>query len=231
MAGGQGHRIMATAPRCSGPALALTGTLALVCAVLGWQRTAMAQGARLPAELSRLLGEIKRADTDLLAVSEEDGRFLRLMVVTSHATRALEIGGANGYSAIWVGLGLRETGGTLTTIEYDPARARVLGENIRRAGLSDIVTVVAGDAFSAVPRLPGSFDFVFLDAWKRDYKRFFDLLLPRLMTRGLFLAHNVVNKQDEMKDFLATIQHHDGVMTTIVSPSGEGMSVSLKLSK
>jgi predicted O-methyltransferase YrrM len=223
--------MMATATRRSRPAMVLMSALLFVCAMLGWQSTPIAQGAQLPANLTRLLGEIKHADTDLLAVSEEDGRFLRLMVATSHATRALEIGGANGYSAIWIGLGLRETGGTLTTIEYDPARARVLGENVRRAGLSDIVTVVSGDAFSAVPKLMGSFDFVFLDAWKRDYKRFFDLLLPRLVPRGLFLAHNVVNKQDEMKDFLAAIQHHDGVMTTIVSPSGEGMSVSLKLSR
>ena len=47
---------------------------------------------------------------------------------------------------------------------------------------------------------------MFLDAWKRDYKRFFDLVLPRLAPRGLFLAHNVVNKQTEMRDFLAAIQ-------------------------
>jgi predicted O-methyltransferase YrrM len=221
----------ATARRRGAPAVALVAALVFIAAVRGSRSTAIAQGARLPADLMRLLGEIKRADTDLLAVSEEDGRFLRLMVAASHATRALEIGGANGYSAIWIGLGLRETGGTLTTIEYDPARARVLNDNVRRAGLADIVTVVPGDAFSAVPKLAGPFDFVFLDAWKRDYKRFFDLLLPRLVTRGLFLAHNVVNKQDEMKDFLAAIHHTEGVITTIVSPSGEGMSVSLKLSR
>jgi predicted O-methyltransferase YrrM len=223
--------MMATAIRWRGLALILAGAWVCFGSVLGWPSTLLAQGPALPAELTRLLGEIKRADTDMLAVSEEDGRFLRLMVATSRSTRALEIGGANGYSAIWIGLGLRETGGTLTTIEYDAVRARGLGENIRRAGLSDIVTVVSGDAFSAVPTLAGPFDFVFLDAWKRDYKRFFDLLFPRLVTRGLFLAHNVVNKQAEMKDFLTAIQHHDGVMTTIVSPSGEGMSVSLKLSK
>ena len=59
----------------------------------------------------------------------------------------------------------------------------------------------------------------------------FDLVFPRLVTRGLLLAHNVVNKQAEMKDFLAAIQDNDAVMTTVVSPSGEGMSVSLKLSR
>jgi caffeoyl-CoA O-methyltransferase len=161
-------------------------------------------------------------------VSEEDGRFLRLMVGSSGATRALEIGGASGYSAIWIGMGLRETGGRLVTIEYDAVRAKELAENIRRAGLSDIVQVVSGDAFQQIPKVPGTFDFVFLDAWKKDYKRFLDVVYPRLDKGGLFLAHNVVNKRSEMGDFLDAVQRNPSLWTTIVSPSGEGMSVSLK---
>jgi len=179
-------------------------------------------------ELSRLLAEIKGHDTGLLAVSEEDGRFLRLMVGSSGATRALEIGGASGYSAIWIGMGLRDTGGRLVTIEYDPLRAKELAANIRRAGLSDIVQVMAGDAFEQIPKTQGNFDFVFLDAWKRDYKRFFELVYPRLDKGGLFIAHNVVNKRSEMGDFLDAVQKHPSLWTTIVSPSGEGMSVSLR---
>jgi predicted O-methyltransferase YrrM len=184
--------------------------------------------AQTPEQL-KVLSEIKAADTDLLAVSEEDGRFLRVMVAASGAKRALEIGGASGYSAIWIGLGLRQTGGHLTTIEYDPARAKKAADNIRRAGLSDVVTVVPGDGFVEVPKLTGAFEFVFLDAWKKDYKRFFDLIFPRVAPRGVFLAHNVVNKQDEMRDFLAAIQKNPAVFTTIVKPSGEGMSVSYKV--
>jgi len=178
-----------------------------------------------------LLQQIKAADKDQLAVSEEDGRLLRVMVVTRGAKRALEIGGASGYSAVWIGLGLRETGGHLTSIEYEPARARMEGENIRKAGLSDVVTVVPGDAFAEIPKLEGEFDFVFLDAWKRDYKRFLDLILPRLEPRGLFLAHNVVNKQAEMRDFLDAITRNPKLATTIVAPANEGMSVSVKLSR
>ena len=180
-------------------------------------------------DISRLLSQIKAADTEQLAVSEEDGRFLRLMTVSSGSTRALEIGGAHGYSAIWIGLGLRETGGRLTSIEFDPQRAKIAAENIRKAGLSDIVTVVSGDAFAAIPKLEGEFDFVFLDAWKRDYKRFLDLVLPRLRPRGLFLAHNVVNKQAEMRDFLSAIRSDAGLLSTVVKPSDEGMSLSIKL--
>jgi len=181
----------------------------------------------VPKAASLVLNRIKAADTNLLAVSEEDGRFLRFLVVSSGAKKVLEIGGANGYSAIWIGLGLRETGGRLVTIEYDAARAKDAEANIKAAGLSDVVQVVSGDAFKAIPGLPGAFDFVFLDAWKKDYQRFFDLVFPRLDNGGLFVAHNVVNKASEMGDFLTTLRTHPGLRSAIVSPSGEGISVSV----
>jgi caffeoyl-CoA O-methyltransferase len=182
----------------------------------------------IPAQVTAVLSAIKQADTGQLAVSEEDGRFLRLLIVTNGTKRALEIGAASGYSGIWMGLGLRETGGRLVTVEYDPDRAREAAENVRRAGLTDVVTVLSGDAFEQIPQLDGGFDFVFLDAWKRDYQRFFDLVFPRLAHGGLFVAHNVLNKPDEMQDFLTTIDTHPDLVTAIVAPSSEGVSVSWK---
>lgn len=208
--------------------LQLLATCALVTPLVQPSAAQTRAGAVSP-DLTKLLTDIKAADKDLLSVSEEDGRLLRVMVTASGAKRALEIGGANGYSAIWIGLGLRDTGGSLTTIEFDPARARSAQENLRQAGLSGIVTVVSGDAFVEIPKLAGNFDFVFLDAWKRDYKRFFDMVFPRLQPHGLFLAHNVVNKAGEMRDFLAAIQRNPAVLTTIVKPADEGMSVSVKI--
>jgi predicted O-methyltransferase YrrM len=183
----------------------------------------------LEPAVAAVLADIRGRDREQLAVSEEDGRFLRTLAAASGARRALEIGAASGYSAIWLGLAMRETSGRLVTIEYDAARAREAAANIRRAGLADVVEVVAGDAFQQIPRLAGTFDFVFLDAWKRDYRRFFDLVFPRLERGGLFVAHNVVNKADEMRDFLAVVDSHPDLWTAIVRPSGEGMSVSYRV--
>jgi predicted O-methyltransferase YrrM len=209
-------------------------TLALLFAIaVSVPGSTPAQSSAVPSpgvstQLQALMEDIRRADTGKLAVSEEDGRFLRLMVASSGAKSALEIGAASGYSAIWIGLGLRETGGKLTTIEYDAPRAREARANIERAGLADIVTVLSGDAFKEIPKLQGPIDFVFLDAWKRDYKKFLDLVYPRLAPGGLFLAHNVVNKREEMPDFLSAIEGNPDLFTTIVAPSGEGVSVSWK---
>ena len=208
--------------------LAIICTCALLATTVAMPaRTGPALHGVSPA-VSQLLTEIRQADKGQLAVSEEDGRFLWLLVASSGSRQALEIGAASGYSAIWIGLGLRETGGRLTTIEYDPKRAGEARANIARAGLSDIVQVVSGNAFKAIPGIPGEFDFVFLDAWKRDYQKFFDLVFPRMPDKALFVAHNVLNKKDEMGDFLHTIGSHPRLLTTIVAPSGEGVSVSLK---
>ncbi len=187
--------------------------------------------ATLPAltpELTQLLERIKAADAGQLSVSEEDGRFLRLLVVATGTQKAVEIGGASGYSAIWLGLGLRETGGMLTTIEYDPVRARELQANIAAAGLNDVVTVVAGDAFKAVPAESGVFDFVFIDAWKPDYQKYLEMTFPRLRRGGLIVAHNVINKGDEMKDFLQSVTTRPDLLTAIVAPGSEGVSISVK---
>ena len=190
--------------------------------------TAVPPTPGLSPAVQAVLDDIRKADTGHLAISEEDGRFLRVLVSANRVQHALEIGAASGYSAIWIGLGLRETGGRLVTIEYDPARAKEAAANVARAGFSDIVQVVPGDAFKEIPKVQGQFDFVFLDAWKRDYQHFFEMVFPRMPRGGLFVAHNVINKRNEMGDFLHTIETNPDLFTTIVAPAGEGVSVSWK---
>jgi len=215
--------------RKSALTLVVLAPLGLVAAACGTPSPSPAPPAPgITTDLTPLLAEIKAKDAGQLAVSEEDGRFLRVLVATRGTRRALEIGGASGYSGIWIGQGLRQTGGRLVTIEYDPVRAKEAAENIKRAGLSDIVQVIAGDAFVEIPKLQGTFDMIFLDAWKKDYKAFFELTFPTLEPGGVFLAHNVVNKREEMGDFFDAIGAAPGAWSTIIAPSGEGISLTYK---
>jgi caffeoyl-CoA O-methyltransferase len=211
-----------------GPMRCSLSVVIVVAVVVSLQAQNARPGGALTPQIESVLHAIKAADKGLLAVSEEDGRFLRVLVATRGARSILEIGAASGYSGIWLGLGARESGGRVVAIEYDPQRAKEAADNVRRAGVSDVVRVIRGDAFAEIPKLPGGFDLVFLDAWKPDYKKFFDMVYPRLNPGGVFVAHNVVNKKNEMEPFLRTILTHPALYTTIVSPSGEGMSVSYK---
>ena len=207
----------------------LAGTLFLALLLSSPSLAQLRGSGALTPQIESVLRSIKAADKGQLAVSEEDGRFLRVLVATRGAKSILEIGAASGYSGIWLGLGARESGGRVVAIEYDQIRAREAAANVKRAGLDDVVRVVHGDAFKEIPKLQGTFDFVFLDAWKPDYRKFFDMVFPRLTPGGLFTAHNVVNKKSDMEPFLGTIQNNPALFTAIVSPSGEGMSVSYKI--
>src|SRR5688572_5231012 len=114
--------------------LVAVAAVLLVAVYLAAQSPRPAGSLTPPVET--LLKTIKAADKGQLAVSEEDGRFLRVLVATRGAKSILEIGAASGYSGIWLGLGARESGGRVVAIEYDPQRAREAAENIRRAGLT-----------------------------------------------------------------------------------------------
>ena len=210
----------------SRPLLALVSAIVLSWPVLTLD--ARQSDRSVPPEAAKVLADIKKIDKELYSVSEEDGRFLRVLIGARGAKRVLEIGAARGYSAIWMGLALRDTGGSLVTIEFDPARAKEAKANVERAGVAGNVRVIAGDAFAEIPKVTGTFDLVFLDAWKPDYKKFFDLVFPRLDPGGVFVAHNVVNKKSEMGDFLGAISSRSDAWTSIVSPSGEGMSLTYK---
>src|SRR5688572_22856640 len=144
----------------------ILATFTIVAALVStlWGQTPAPAGALTPA-IDSVLKRIRAADKGQLAVSEEDGRFLRVLVATRGAKSILEIGAASGYSGIWLGLGARETGGRVTAIEYDRQRATEAADNIRKAGVADVVRVVHGDAFKEIPKLQGAFDLVFLDAW------------------------------------------------------------------
>jgi caffeoyl-CoA O-methyltransferase len=209
-------------------AVCVLGIAALVTGHRGTNPTARGLSSSSLPDPAPILEEIRSRDAGQLAISEQDGQFLRVLVASRGTRRALEIGSASGYSGIWIGQGLRETGGQLVTIEYDPVRAREAADNIARAGLSDIVQVIAGDAFVEIPKLEGTFDMIFLDAWKQDYKRFFEMTFPRLDDGGVFLAHNVVNKREDMGDFLDAIWTHPGAWTSVIAPSGEGISLTYK---
>src|SRR5512139_776251 len=126
-----------------------------------------------------------------LAVDTENGRMLRLLAESTGAKHAVEIGTSTGYSALWTLLGLRATGGRLTTFELDPGRAEQARKHFQEAGVDTLVEVVVGDAHETVKRLKGPVDLLFLDADKEGYASYLKTLLPLLRPGGLIAADNV----------------------------------------
>ena len=67
-----------------------------------------------------------------------------------------------------------------------------------------------------------------MDAWKEDYKKFFDLTLPLLKPGGVFLAHNAISHARHMQDFLEAAKNHPALITNVIQMGRDGFCVSFK---
>lgn len=176
--------------------------------------------------LSLLLEQIPKEQGRRMNVPEVDGRMLRCLVEAIDAKTVVEIGTSNGISAIWMGLALRKTGGKLITHEIDPRAAALARKNFERAGMSQIITVVEGNAHETIGQVKGPIDLVFIDADKEGYLDYLQKVLPLLRPGGLICAHNVNARWADSPFFKAITT--DGQLETLFFTAGGGMSITLK---
>ena len=211
--------------------LASSGVLtvaALTGALSGLESAAADAGRHAAAEA--VLKEMEGRGAKFLSVPTKDGEFLRLLTRVARAKKVLEIGTSQGYSALWISLGLEETGGHLTTVEIVPERSREARGNLAKAGLAHRVTFLEGDAHEVVTTLEGPFDFVFLDADKDGQVDYFNKLFPKKIAPGaLLVCHNAIRYGDSMKDYFELVRKHPEFETVVLSLTMEdGFAVSYR---
>ena len=202
----------------------------IIAAVAVAQRRGAPDGSALPMarndgekRIIAVLDRMVRSRETYLSVPVSDGKLIRLLTEAAGAKAALEVGTSTGYSGLWFCLGLRNTGGHLTTLELDKNRAAQARKNFEEAGCQDTVTIIEGNAHDNVKRVPGPLDVVFIDADKEGYVDYLEKLLPLVRPGGLILAHNV----DMARDYVAAVQRNPDLETVFYS-DGNGMSVTLK---
>jgi predicted O-methyltransferase YrrM len=162
-------------------------------------------------------------------VLPEDGRLLRMLAETLEAKHVVEVGTANGYSAMWFCLALRSTGGKLTTHEIDPKRIALAKENFQRAGVEDLVTLVEGDAHKTIQALAAPIDLVLLDAEKEGFTDYLAKLLPLVRKGGLIVAHDSSGQAHMMEDYFQAIVENPDLETVFVDASRWGICITRKM--
>lgn len=163
-----------------------------------------------------VLAELEKTQKEFWNIMPEGGKLLNVLIRISGAKRVLELGTSNGYSTIW----MAETGVEVISMEKWEERAEEAKENFSRAGVK--VKLIEGDIFENVPKLKGKFDFVFIDALKKDYIKYWELIQDKLENKAVIVADNVINREEEVKEYLKEIRKYPSV--TI--PIGGGMEVS-----
>lgn len=131
------------------------------------------------------------------------GRFMTMLVQMSGARRILELGTFTGYSAVCMAMGL-PADGHLDTLEVNDELEDLILEGFGRAGLSDKITLHVGDAKETLSRFreqasasggngeAWSYDMVYIDANKREYCEYYDLVFDMVRPGGFILADNVL---------------------------------------
>jgi predicted O-methyltransferase YrrM len=155
------------------------------------------------------------------------GRLLWILTEAINAKNVVEIGTSNGYSALWICLGLQATGGKLITHELDPQVAELARKNFRKAKVDCLVTVVVGDAHETITKLTEPIDILFIDADKPGYPDYLNKLLPLVRPGGLILADNV-RRPSPSPEFLRAITTNPNLETVFLNMQSTGISLSVK---
>lgn len=121
-------------------------------------------------------------------ISKEVAEFLKMLLKIKKFHNALEVGTAIGYSGTYIA---REISGTLVTLEIDETRFQEAKQNFKKANLTNVEQIL-GDATETISKLDKNFDFIFIDASKGQYQKFFEDAYPKLNSGGIILIDNIL---------------------------------------
>jgi caffeoyl-CoA O-methyltransferase len=195
--------------------------------------------ALVPARDSVLARMEQEAEREGIPIVEpHEGALLQLLARIAGGTRVLELGTATGYSGIWL---LRGTnGGTLTTFEMDPERARRARANFTEAGLGQRVLLLQEDAMTGLEKLDARFDVCFIDLLNsfpsEDVTRkVFDLCLAHLDGGALLMADNALRQGEVLRPksqqarnvaFYNQLVAKHPQLESVVVPIRDGLSIA-----
>ncbi len=167
------------------------------------------------------------------------GRLLTILAEISNARKVLEIGTFTGYSATCLAYGLPEDG-HIDTLEINDELEDLIREGWSRAGVEGKITLHIGDARKTIATLEGPYDLVYIDANKREYSDYYDLVFDLVRPGGLILADDVLWDgklwQDPLpqdKQTLGIAAFNDKVMAdprveSVLLPIRDGLNVIRK---
>lgn len=166
------------------------------------------------------------------------GRLLSLISKLVQPKRILEIGTYTGYSALCLAEGLTKEGKLITLDVNEELHKRVQGY-FNASDYSEHIDYRIGDALDLIPALNETWDLVFIDADKKNYLNYYDLVVDRVRSGGLILADNVlwsgkvIDEKAQDKETVLLRQYnerinHDERVENILLPIRDGIMVARK---
>ena len=194
---------------------------------------------------TEFLNEIERyaLETEVPIIRKSMQSLLKFLLQFSKPRNILEVGTAIGFSALLMSeYGPKDC--HITTIEKYEKRIPIARENFARAGASERITLLEGDAVEILKELEGTYDLIFMDAAKGQYIHFLPDILRLLAPGGLLVSDNVLQDGDiiesrfavtrrnrtihaRMREYLYELKHHPE-LETVILPVGDGVTLSVR---
>ncbi|MGL5436460.1 MAG: O-methyltransferase [Lachnospiraceae bacterium] len=176
-------------------------------------------------------------------IRPETASLLKTAVMATRPKRILEVGTAVGYSALLMAQ-VMPGDAHITTIEKFAPRIPLARKHFAMAGKDSCITLLEGDAEEILGRLPGTFDFIFMDAAKGQYIHWLGRILELLEPGGVLISDNVLQDGDilesrfaverrnrtihsRMREYLYCLKHMEELETSII-PIGDGVTFSVR---
>ncbi|SFB24828.1 Predicted O-methyltransferase YrrM [Acetitomaculum ruminis DSM 5522] len=201
----------------------------------------------LDSENSEILNTIeKEALRDNVPIVRKDMQaFLKFVLALKKPEKILEAGTAIGFSSILMGENSKKDC-HITTIENYQKRINIAKENIKRAGMTEKITLLEGDALEVMEKLDDKYDMIFLDASKGQYINLLPQVMRLLKNDGIVISDNMfqdgdliesrfaVRRRDRtihkrIRDYIYEITHNESLKTVLL-PVGDGVAFTTRVS-
>lgn len=184
-------------------------------------------GRFITAEAEDYQGLYRQYAEHFLSVSREYGRFLYMCARASGARTIVEFGTSFGVSTIHLAAAVRDNGGgRVISAEMESGKAEQAHENLREAGLADLVDIRVGDALNTLRDIEDTVDMVLLDGAFTLYRPVLELLEPRLRSGALVLGENTTDQEPEYLRYVN--DPANGYLSLAVPDDQRGNHVALR---
>lgn len=168
------------------------------------------------------------------------GRLLKMFVRMIKPTSILELGTFTGYSAICLAEGLLGDEAHLHTIEIDDELEDFIRDHFASSAVGNRISLHIGDARDVLETIDETFDLVFIDANKREYSQYFDLVFPHVRQGGFIIADNTLwdgkvvdwgKKLDAQTEGILQFNDkiaHDSRVEKVILPLRDGLTLIYK---
>jgi predicted O-methyltransferase YrrM len=161
--------------------------------------------------LLKVIDEIdayRKTRDDAWQIPRVEGELLHHIALASNAKVVVEVGTSYGFSGLFWGAAMKQTGGRLHTIDLSQKKFDASKATFAKAGMADVIVNYLGDAQQVLATMPGPIDIAFIDADKPACRAYFDLIWPKLRPGGAVLTDNATTHRAELAEY---IKHVRGV--------------------